>query len=457
MTSPWTSAQSAQSAQFNRRLSWGGPGGREPYPQQISPYGYGANEAGPWDPAQILARSQEFAYPLDCRTLVQGDKYEAAENVLGAQRMYEGAATAEQVKIHESMGPQKPEVKGSQPGASKVEVRKPSSRSARETHIESEQFPTLGNWVASLIGKQTAERASTKLAPDAIGQKPYYQPQSPSTAESYKSTADLGSTGTMASNYMGNGYASIPGRWTTDQQQQQQQQRQQRQTGQSSQQDQLPGTRFLPRQQSFHAPISSTSAALSYSSKYSADLYQSPALLGYNALYPYVTSMTYPRLPSEASLGQQRVSPFAPLESRFYSEVGEVRMPGPIGKRVDYVEQQSQYARMFTPRELRAYEQQRTGQQRQKIVSPEVSRAGIAKQFNSGVPYGRGSNNASLGEVRKRPGQNLRCSNCGALGSRFECLGCETAVYCNEFCQTQHWSIHVVQCPKIMPKLKKVG
>ncbi|XP_011159135.1 uncharacterized protein LOC105195445 isoform X2 [Solenopsis invicta] len=51
---------------------------------------------------------------------------------------------------------------------------------------------------------------------------------------------------------------------------------------------------------------------------------------------------------------------------------------------------------------------------------------------------------------------NLACSNCGLAGSMFKCLGCETAFYCDERCQTRHWSIHVEKCPKRMPKLKKL-
>lgn len=50
----------------------------------------------------------------------------------------------------------------------------------------------------------------------------------------------------------------------------------------------------------------------------------------------------------------------------------------------------------------------------------------------------------------------LECSNCGLIGSMFKCLGCETAFYCDERCQTRHWSIHVEKCPKRMPKLKKL-
>nr|XP_012216038.1 PREDICTED: uncharacterized protein LOC105668310 isoform X2 [Linepithema humile] len=51
---------------------------------------------------------------------------------------------------------------------------------------------------------------------------------------------------------------------------------------------------------------------------------------------------------------------------------------------------------------------------------------------------------------------NLECSNCGLIGSMFKCLGCEAAFYCDEMCQTRHWSIHVEKCPKRMPKLKKL-
>ncbi|XP_071653335.1 uncharacterized protein [Temnothorax longispinosus] len=63
-----------------------------------------------------------------------------------------------------------------------------------------------------------------------------------------------------------------------------------------------------------------------------------------------------------------------------------------------------------------------------------------------------------LGKINRTPetANILECSNCGLTGSMFKCLGCETAFYCDERCQTRHWSIHVEKCPKRMPKLKKL-
>lgn len=63
-----------------------------------------------------------------------------------------------------------------------------------------------------------------------------------------------------------------------------------------------------------------------------------------------------------------------------------------------------------------------------------------------------------LGKVNRtlETTNTLECSNCGLAGSMFKCLGCETAFYCDERCQTRHWSIHVERCPKRMPKLKKL-
>ncbi|KAL0104837.1 hypothetical protein PUN28_016467 [Cardiocondyla obscurior] len=64
----------------------------------------------------------------------------------------------------------------------------------------------------------------------------------------------------------------------------------------------------------------------------------------------------------------------------------------------------------------------------------------------------------NLGKVNRtlETASILECSNCGLVGSMFKCLGCETAFYCDERCQTRHWSIHVEKCPKRMPKLKKL-
>lgn len=63
-----------------------------------------------------------------------------------------------------------------------------------------------------------------------------------------------------------------------------------------------------------------------------------------------------------------------------------------------------------------------------------------------------------LGKVNRtlETTSNLECSNCGLTGSMFKCLGCEAAFYCDDRCQTRHWSIHVEKCPKRMPKLKKL-
>lgn len=63
-----------------------------------------------------------------------------------------------------------------------------------------------------------------------------------------------------------------------------------------------------------------------------------------------------------------------------------------------------------------------------------------------------------LGKVNRSPNSshNLTCLNCGIIGPKFKCLGCEMAFYCDERCQEKHWYVHVQRCPKKMPKLKKV-
>lgn len=63
-----------------------------------------------------------------------------------------------------------------------------------------------------------------------------------------------------------------------------------------------------------------------------------------------------------------------------------------------------------------------------------------------------------LGKINRSPNSlhNFTCSNCGIVGPKFKCLGCELAFYCNERCQEEHWYVHVQKCPKKMPKLKKV-
>ncbi|XP_072758890.1 uncharacterized protein [Anoplolepis gracilipes] len=71
---------------------------------------------------------------------------------------------------------------------------------------------------------------------------------------------------------------------------------------------------------------------------------------------------------------------------------------------------------------------------------------------------GRNCETPHLGKVNRtlETTNSLECSNCGLTGSMFKCLGCEAAFYCDERCQTRHWSIHVEKCPKRMPKLKKL-
>ncbi|XP_048509179.1 uncharacterized protein LOC105683454 isoform X1 [Athalia rosae] len=63
-----------------------------------------------------------------------------------------------------------------------------------------------------------------------------------------------------------------------------------------------------------------------------------------------------------------------------------------------------------------------------------------------------------LGKVYKalKRSSTLKCSRCGTAGPKFNCNGCETAFYCNESCQAQHWAIHFMECATKMPKLKKV-
>ncbi|XP_076632320.1 uncharacterized protein LOC143347205 [Colletes latitarsis] len=63
-----------------------------------------------------------------------------------------------------------------------------------------------------------------------------------------------------------------------------------------------------------------------------------------------------------------------------------------------------------------------------------------------------------LGKVNRSPNSlhNLSCSNCGVIGPKFKCLGCEMIFYCDERCQEKHWGVHMQWCPKKMPKLKKV-
>ncbi|XP_076758906.1 uncharacterized protein LOC143428103 isoform X2 [Xylocopa sonorina] len=74
---------------------------------------------------------------------------------------------------------------------------------------------------------------------------------------------------------------------------------------------------------------------------------------------------------------------------------------------------------------------------------------------------GNGSRNCEtphLGKVNRSPNSsyNFTCSNCGTIGPKFKCLGCEMVFYCDERCQEKHWCMHVQKCPKKMPKLKKV-
>ncbi|XP_035742494.1 uncharacterized protein LOC118450751 isoform X1 [Vespa mandarinia] len=92
--------------------------------------------------------------------------------------------------------------------------------------------------------------------------------------------------------------------------------------------------------------------------------------------------------------------------------------------------------------------------------SPSISTVSfpqISKKVSRSIE--RDCETPHLGKVNRSPDtlSNLKCSNCGVGGSMFKCLGCEVAFYCNERCQTRHWSIHVERCPKKMPKLKKVA
>lgn len=92
----------------------------------------------------------------------------------------------------------------------------------------------------------------------------------------------------------------------------------------------------------------------------------------------------------------------------------------------------------------------------------------MSAAFNSIVQDGRNAEPLDLGRSFAAPhlgkvhksldrSNALRCSLCGMTGPRFNCNGCETAFYCNEHCQAQHWSTHYLECPKKMPKLKKVS
>ncbi|XP_015437000.1 PREDICTED: uncharacterized protein LOC107192299 [Dufourea novaeangliae] len=86
-----------------------------------------------------------------------------------------------------------------------------------------------------------------------------------------------------------------------------------------------------------------------------------------------------------------------------------------------------------------------------RILVPQMTRAmPVNEARNCETPH--------LGKVDRSPRSlhNLACSNCGVIGPKFKCLGCETVFYCNERCQEKHWNIHVQWCPKRMPKLKKV-
>ncbi|KAF3424181.1 hypothetical protein E2986_07142 [Frieseomelitta varia] len=81
-------------------------------------------------------------------------------------------------------------------------------------------------------------------------------------------------------------------------------------------------------------------------------------------------------------------------------------------------------------------------------------------QLSKNVPVTeiRNCETPHLGKVNRSPNSlhNFTCSNCGIIGPKFKCLGCEMAFYCDERCQEKHWDIHVQRCPKKMPKLKKV-
>lgn len=86
-----------------------------------------------------------------------------------------------------------------------------------------------------------------------------------------------------------------------------------------------------------------------------------------------------------------------------------------------------------------------------------TSNSGLAVK-ESARKESRNCETPHLGKVNRtlETTNNLECSNCGLIGSMFKCLGCEAAFYCDERCQTRHWSIHVEKCPKRMPKLKKL-
>ncbi|OAD55053.1 hypothetical protein WN48_05626 [Eufriesea mexicana] len=81
----------------------------------------------------------------------------------------------------------------------------------------------------------------------------------------------------------------------------------------------------------------------------------------------------------------------------------------------------------------------------------------VSKNASGNEP--RNCKTPHLGKVNRSPNSlhNFTCSNCGIIGPKFKCLGCEMAFYCDERCQEKHWYVHVQKCPKKMPKLKKVN
>lgn len=53
--------------------------------------------------------------------------------------------------------------------------------------------------------------------------------------------------------------------------------------------------------------------------------------------------------------------------------------------------------------------------------------------------------------------RQLRCNFCLDIGGgKKRCKGCRTAVYCNQACQSQHWSSHKEYCNPRHQQLKKV-
>ncbi|XP_076245451.1 uncharacterized protein LOC143185984 [Calliopsis andreniformis] len=98
------------------------------------------------------------------------------------------------------------------------------------------------------------------------------------------------------------------------------------------------------------------------------------------------------------------------------------------------------------------------------IASTIPYKMSLASPQHTQLPKGtsgseiRNCETPNLGKVNRTSNSllSLACSNCGIVGPKFKCLGCEMVFYCDERCQEKHWNIHVQWCPKKMPKLKKV-